>query len=286
VIDAQTSMGPVHLMVSDAERLSAFYIRHLGMRVTKSGGATVALGAGGRDLLVLSEDASATRAFGTTGLYHFALLVSSRAELARSLRHLVSTRTELQGAADHGVSEALYLADPDGNGIEIYRDRPRAEWPRVGGVLQMGVDPLDFEGLMSEPDGDSRLDTGADRMDALDPATVMGHVHLHVANLAAAEAFYSDVLGFDVMQRYGRGALFVSAGGYHHHVGLNTWAGVGLPPAPVGSLGLQHFTVKLAGEAAKASTLAVLREARAETAEDEAGILVRDPSGNALLLTT
>src|SRR5262249_52339793 len=154
----------------------------------------------------------------TTGLYHFAILVPSRADLARSLMRLVETETVLQGAADHGVSEALYLADLDGNGIEIYRDRPRAEWPVVDGPatalgagrLRMGADPLDFDNLAS----------AAAPGPVLPPGTVIGHVHLHVARLDEAQQFYVDVLGFELMQRYGPSALFVSAGGYHHHIGL------------------------------------------------------------------
>ena len=277
-------MGPVHLTVSDAERLSAFYVRHLGMRVLKRDTIQVRLGAGGRDLLVLTESRKAGRPFGTTGLYHFALLVSSRIELARSLRLLLDTGTPMQGASDHGVSEALYLADPDGNGIEIYRDRPRADWPRAQGALQMGVDPLDLDSLMRELDAPSSGAAAEADPHALDSATMMGHVHLQVANLALAEAFYCGVLGFDVTQRYGRGALFVSAGGYHHHLGLNTWAGVGLPPSPPGSLGLGRFVVQLAGDAELSAVRGRLREGNVDMTDEEAGVLVHDSSGHAVFL--
>ena len=137
----------------------------------------------------------------------------------------------MQGAADHGVSEALYLADEDGNGIEIYRDRPRDEWPVVDGQLRMGADPVDLDALLAEAGK-------ADSTAGLAAGTVIGHVHLHVARLQEARAFYVDVLGFELMQRYGPSALFVAAGGYHHHIGLNTWAGVGAPPPPPGAIGL------------------------------------------------
>jgi catechol 2,3-dioxygenase len=246
------------------------------MRLLSEEGGTVRLGAGTRALLNLHERRDATRATGTTGLYHFAVLVPSRLDLARSLRRLVETNTPLDGASDHGVSEALYLSDPDGNGIEIYRDRPRAEWPRVNGRLNMTVDPLDVEGLLAE---------SAPADDGLDPDTVIGHVHLHVSSLPEAEAFYAGVLGFDVTERYGRGALFVSAGGYHHHLGLNTWAGVGLPPAPEGSLGLRRFEIRFPDAASRATVVERVRAASIPAAQSEDGVIVRDPSGNALLLS-
>jgi catechol 2,3-dioxygenase len=212
-----------------------------------------------------------------TGLYHFAILVPSRRDLARALRRLVAADTVMQGAADHGVSEALYLADSDGNGIEIYRDRPRTEWPYAAGQLRMGADPLDLDGLLAE----ARSGNGA----GLAAGTVIGHVHLHVSRLAEAERFYVGVLGFDLMQRYGPSALFVSAGGYHHHIGLNTWAGVGAPPPPPGAIGLRHFDVLLPDAAA---LLDVEQRLTAEALPIEPaadGFIVRDPSRNAIHFT-
>src|SRR6185436_3716477 len=145
VIDPHAASGEVHLTISDLDRSLQFYQAHLGFTVHQRGDGTARLGAGGPDLLVLVQSTSAPRVRGTTGLYHFAILVPSRGDLARALRRLVATGTAMQGAADHGVSEALYLADPDGNGIEIYRDRPRAEWPYAGAQLRMGADPLDLD---------------------------------------------------------------------------------------------------------------------------------------------
>jgi len=190
---------------------------------------------------------------------------------------MVETDTVLQGVADHGVSEALYLADPDGNGIEVYRDRPREAWPIVNGRLHMGADPLDLDGVLAE-------DGGGDGR-GLAPGTVIGHVHLHVSRLADAERFYVDVLGFELMQRYGPSALFVSAGGYHHHIGLNTWAGVGAPPPPPGAIGLRHFVVKLPAEAARADVETRLRSARVPFDTTPEGVLVHDPAGHAILFT-
>src|SRR4051794_1529890 len=237
VIDPGARIGAVHLTITDLRRSVRFYETHLGFTVHRRDERTAWLGAGGPDLLILSQCETAPRVRGTTGLYHFAILVPSRADLSRSLRRLVATETIMQGAADHGVSEALYLADPDGNGIEVYRDRPRNEWPVVEGRLRMGADPLDLDALFDEGEGDAARGLAAE--------TVIGHVHLHVSHLHESERFYVDVLGFELVQRYGPSALFVSAGGYHHHIGLNTWAGVGAPPPPPGVIGLRHFVVKM-----------------------------------------
>jgi catechol 2,3-dioxygenase len=257
-----------------------FYEEHLGFAVLHRQAGLASLGvpgpARGETLLQLSGSADAPHVSGTTGLYHFAILVPSRAHLARALRRLVETGTRLQGAADHGVSEAIYLADPDGNGIEIYCDRPRHEWPIVDGHLHMGVDPLDLDALLDESaDADpARLAEG----------TTIGHVHLHVSDLSAARSFYVDVLGFELMQRYGPSALFVSAGGYHHHIGVNTWAGVGAPAPPPGAVGLRHFTVGLPDVSALEDVAARLHAAGTPVETIGGAILTEDPSSNAILL--
>jgi catechol 2,3-dioxygenase len=279
VIDPGTHIGAVHLTISDLRRSVLFYEAHLGLVVHRRDDRTAWLGAGGPDLLILSQCETAPRVRGTTGLYHFAILVPSRADLSRSLRRLVETGTVMQGAADHGVSEALYLADEDGNGIEIYRDRPRAEWPVVAGQLRMGADPMDLDALLAEAGG---ADSGA----GLARGTVIGHVHLHVSRLADAEAFYVRLLGFELMQQYGPSALFVSAGGYHHHIGLNTWAGVGAPPPPPGAIGLRYFVVTLPNETALAALVERLRAAGVPPERLEGGLLIHDPAKNAILLET
>ena len=275
MIDPHAAIGEVHLTISDLDRSLRFYQSHLGFTVHQRTDRTARLGAGGPDLLVLSQCENAPRVRGTTGLYHFAILVPSRADLARALRRLVETDTVMQGAADHGVSEALYLADPDGNGIEVYRDRPRAQWPYVGGALRMGADPLDLEAILAESAGDDR--------GGLASGTTIGHVHLHVSRLADAERFYVEVLGFELIQRYGPSALFVSAGGYHHHFGLNTWAGVGVPPPPPGALGLRHVVVRMTAAGA-AAVVDRLRAAAVPVESTRDGVLVHDPAGNAILL--
>jgi catechol 2,3-dioxygenase len=276
VIDPQTAIGEVHLTISDLDRSLRFYQNQLGFTVHNRTDRIARLGAGGADLLVLSECEHAPRVRGTTGLYHFAILVPSRADLARALRRLVDTDTVMQGAADHGVSEALYLADPDGNGIEVYRDRPREQWPYVGGELRMGADPLDVESILASRAGDDRAGLAAE--------TTIGHVHLHVSRLAEAERFYVDLLGFELMQRYGPSALFVSAGGYHHHFGLNTWAGVGAPPPPPGALGLHHVNLRMTTQGA-AAVVDRLRAAGVPFESTAEGVMVHDPASNAIVLT-
>jgi catechol 2,3-dioxygenase len=279
VIDPGTTIGAVHLTISDLRRSIRFYETHLGFSVHRRDDRTASLGAGGADLLVLTQCETAPRVRGTTGLYHFAILVPSRADLARSLRRLVATDTIMQGAADHGVSEALYLADEDGNGIEIYRDRSRDQWPIVGGHLRMGADPFDLDALLTEA---GRADSAA----GLPAGTTIGHVHLHVSRLEDAHAFYVDLLGFELMQRYGPSALFVAAGGYHHHIGLNTWAGVGAPPPPPGAIGLEHFVVMLPDDAARDSVVGRLTAAGIVPEPVDGGLLVHDPAKNAILLKT
>jgi catechol 2,3-dioxygenase len=280
-IDANTSVGPPALTVADLQRSERFYSDVLGMRVLGRGDGTLTLTADdATPLLELTELPGARpKPARATGLYHFAVLVPSRLDLARSLRRLAEMRYPLTGASDHLVSEALYLDDPDGNGIEIYRDRPRAEWPHLNGQLQMAVDPLDIDGILGELEHDDRPWNG------LDPQTRMGHMHLHVANLRQAEEFYCGVLGFDVMVRYGPSALFVSAGGYHHHLGLNTWAGVGAPPPPEGSAGLRWFAVRLPNAEALDQIVARVHAADLATEPIDAGLLLRDPSGNGVVLT-
>jgi catechol 2,3-dioxygenase len=273
-------MGAVGLRVRDAQAAVDFYGRLLGLQTsTNSAGKTVEVTTTmGEPLLRLWVDPEAApRPRRSTGLYHFALLVPTRADLGVALMTLIEGGYPLEGAADHLVSEAIYLADPEGNGIEIYRDRPRTEWPRLDGKIEMATDPLDADGLMQE--GRTR---GAER--GLAGGTRMGHVHLNVADLAAAEAFYCGLLGFDLVTRYGESAAFVSAGGYHHHIGFNTWAGRGAPSPPSDSRGLVYATVLLPGDESLAAVRARLDPATTAYEERDNGLLVHDPSGNGILL--
>jgi catechol 2,3-dioxygenase len=250
-------IGRVRLRVADLERVQGFYERAIGLRELERDGDTVALGADSPLVELVHDPGAPPKPPRTTGLFHLAILVPARPDLARAVQRVVQTGARFSGASDHFVSEAMYLSDPEGNGIELYRDRPREQWEYgPDGELRMGTVALDLDSLMAElpADEDSRMPEG----------TVMGHVHLHVADIAGAEAFYAGELGLDVIVRSYPGALFVSRGGYHHHVGLNTWAGVGAPPPPPGSRGLERFELRLDGGA----------EPR----------LATDPSGNRLLL--
>ena len=273
-IAPQTTVGAVHLTVADLDRSECWYAHALGLDAARDDGMA-RLSVGGSELLVLYEERGAQPVRGHTGLYHYALLVPERSDLARWLAHVAQERIPLTGLSDHFVSEAIYLRDPDGHGIEIYRDRPRERWEHVGNTIRMGVEPLDVEDLLSASGGGT----------ALVPAgTRMGHVHLHVADLAAAAAFYRDALGFDEMARLGDQALFLSAGGYHHHIGTNTWAGHGATPPPPGSAALRHATIVLPDAAERDRVAGRAADAGAEPVEVAGGILVRDPSENALLL--
>jgi catechol 2,3-dioxygenase len=273
-------MGAVHLRVPELERSLSFYQDHLGFKIHRSEWDMAVLGAGGSDLLILNQDRRAQRSLGTTGLYHFAIQLPTRRDLANALRNIVETKTPVQGFADHHVSEAIYLEDPDQNGIEIYRDRPRDEWLGQDGLLKMGTDPLDVEGILSE------LGLKEDSSPKLPEQTKIGHVHLHVSHIHQDETFYRDVLGFDLMQRYGSSASFLSAGGYHHHIGINTWQGVGAPAPPHGSVGLEHFTILLPDQDELDRITERLKTFDHPFEITDEGILLRDPSDNGILLKT
>lgn len=278
-IDPQTSMGRVRLRAADRDRMQSFYERAIGLRPLVQEGDTVTLGAEGGPPAVelVSTPDAPPRPGRTTGLFHLAILVPTRAELAQALRRVVETGWRLTGASDHLVSEALYLDDPEGNGIEIYRDRPREEWRYHGDQLQMATLPLDLESVMGELDGNGHAEIA--------PGTRIGHTHLNVASIGDSDRFYVDEVGFDPTVRGYPGALFVSAGGYHHHLGLNTWAGEGAPAPPRGSRGLDWFEVVLPDADALARTRERLGAADVALEEREQGLVAVDPSGNQMLLT-
>jgi catechol 2,3-dioxygenase len=281
-LPADTSVGAVRLRVADLDASRAFYERVLGLGELERDGAALALGLEGGPPLVELEAApdAPRRPARSTGLFHLAILVPTRADLARALVRVAGAGWRLTGASDHLVSEALYLDDPEGNGIEIYRDRPREQWPRERGEVQMATLPLNLDSLVGEL-GEGLREPGASEMPA---GTTIGHVHLQMSELAAAEAFYAGALGLDVTVRSYPGALFVSAGGYHHHVGLNTWQSQGAPPPPDGALGLDRYELLLPSLAERDAAAARLADAGDEPFEVDEGVLVRDPSGNRTLL--
>ena len=277
-IPAATTVGAVHLSVADLERSVAFYERAVGLRVRERGAGRAALGAGGADLLVLREQPGARPARRASGLFHFALLLPERADLARWLLHAARSRVPLTGASDHFVSEALYLRDPDEHGIEIYWDRPRTSWE--GQVRErLTSDPLDTDDLLATL-GDPEEDPGG----ALPDGTVMGHVHLRVGDVPAAAAFYADVLGFESMATLGTQASFLGAGGYHHHLGLNSWESRGAGQPPAGTATLELATIVLPDRASRDRLAEQVASAGHEPVATDGGLLVHDPSGNPLAL--
>jgi catechol 2,3-dioxygenase len=281
-LSPETHIGSVHLTVADLDSQRSFYERALGLEVLERDGQTLLLGPhGGPVILELTGDPDAPRRpHGTTGLFHFAVLVPERADLAQALRRVIEAGWRFTGASDHLVSEALYLNDPEGNGIEIYRDRPREEWPRnEEGVIQMATLPLDLDGVLGEVDGGQPVPR------QMPAGTHIGHIHLQVANLRDAEAFYVQALGFDVMVRTYPGALFVAAGGYHHHIGLNTWESEGGSPPPEGSTGLRSFEVVLPSREEAERVTARARESGAEVTTGNGTAIVLDPWRDAVLLT-
>ncbi|HEY2603194.1 MAG TPA: VOC family protein [Thermoleophilaceae bacterium] len=282
MLPPETRIGSVNLTVADLGAQQQFYERTLGLRELGRDGQTVSLGPdGGPAILELTGDPDAPRRpHGTTGLYHLAVLVPSRVDLGHALRRVIEAGWRFTGASDHLVSEALYLRDPEGNGIEIYRDRPRDEWARNDeGVIQMATLPLDLDGVLGE------VDPAQPAPRLMSFGTQIGHVHLQVANIHDAEAFYAGGLGFDVTVRSYPGALFVSAGGYHHHIGLNIWESAGASPPPPGSTGLRSFEVVLPSAEDARRVADQARAAGAEVQAGEGATIALDPWRDAVLLT-
>ena len=277
-IAAATTMGAVALTVADLDGMRRFYEQAIGLRTIDQEEDLVRLGADERTVLVElhgrgGAPPSPPRA---TGLFHLALLVPERAELARAIRRVTEAGRRFSGASDHFVSEAMYLDDPEGNGIELYRDRPREEWYDPDGGFRFGTVPLDLDAVLAEMPADP--DPG------MPAGTGMGHVHLRVHDIAAARAFYEGVLGFDVMVDEIPTALFISAGGYHHHLGMNVWHSAGGAPPPPESRGLRHYEVVVPGAGEVERVAARMEQAGAAPVRDADGVHVTDPSGNRLLL--
>jgi len=281
--------GYVHLYVADLERQITFYTRVIGLQVHWQRGRSAGLGSGGADVLRLSEKPNGRRYRGVSGLYHLAILLPNRRELARLIARLFTLRYP-NAPTDHIMTKSTYLNDPEGNGIEIYVESPEdglfvAQGDvfvarRADGSLSDGREPLDLEALFAHLTHDEDLNA------PLPPETRIGHIHLHVGDLKAAMHFYHNQLGFDhmgLMRAFGMG--MVSAGGYHHHIGFNIWQGQGAPPAPEDALGLRHFTFVLPNRTALEALTARLGEENLPFEVVEEGILVRDPSRNAMILS-
>jgi catechol 2,3-dioxygenase len=287
-IHPATSIGHVSLTVANLENQIKFYMQALGFQLHWRDGNRAGLGAGGADLLRLTEEPKLKRYRGVTGLYHFAVLFPNRRELARAMARLFTLKY-LNHPTDHIMTKTTYLDDPEGNGIELYAESPEdGTWTlkdgeyitrRADGTLSDGREPLDVEALFKH------LKEG-DRLDAPIPQeTRMGHIHLHVRDLHEAVDFYHDVIGFDVMGVIDAFRMaFVSAGGYHHHVGLNTWQGEGAPPPPAGAVRMRYFTVELPDQKALDDVLARVDAAGIASNQTDIGLLVHDPSENGVVL--
>jgi catechol 2,3-dioxygenase len=271
-------LGAVHLTVTDLDRSISFYEDAIGLRLHRRENSVAAMGVGEEALLVLYEEPGARRAGGHAGLYHYALLFPSREELAHAALRLAATRTRIQGASDHGTHEAIYLPDPDGNGIELAADRPRERWPQTL-EYDGGPHPLDLDGLLA-------VAAGEEPRSVAGPGLAIGHMHLHVGDLERGLGFYRDVLGFEQRAFIPGAAAFVAAGGYHHHLGFNVWRGEGVPPAPQDRVGLRHWTVVLEEQEQVAAVAERVRAAGIATEEHERGFLVRDPWEIAVLFVT
>jgi catechol 2,3-dioxygenase len=277
IIDPETTIGLVSLSVADLARSLAYYQHNIGLAVLDSGDGSATLGTGTTPLLRLQETPGARLVRRATGLYHFALRVPTRRDLARVIVHFAETRTPIDGASDHLVSEALYLSDPDGHGIEVYHDRPRSAWYDANGAFRMDTIRLDIEAILGE------LEAGEPAWSGLAAGTDMGHIHLQVADIAAAERFYIGVLGFERMAGM-PSASFLSAGGYHHHIGMNTWAGVGAPAPPEGAARLLSYELRLPSAAALDAVLERVRAVGIALVEQGQAWALRDPSHNLVLL--
>ncbi|RCW49041.1 VOC family protein [Paenibacillus prosopidis] len=282
-MDPNITLGEVRLKVSQLDRSIQFYQEVVGLKVLKQDEVKriASFTADGQTtLLVLEEipNAVVPQRRSHAGLYHFAILLPDRHSLSLALRNLIQSGIHI-GQADHLVSEALYIADPDNNGIEIYADRPRDQWKQdAGGNYVMASDPIAWESLLAESEGSE--------WKGLPQGTVIGHIHLHVGDLRQSRAFYEGKLGFDVVGDYAQmSAVFVSAGGYHHHIGMNIWAGTGATLPPADTVGLSYFTIVFTTAESRELLLSHLRSEGVTFVEKGDAYVVHDPSGNAIHLT-
>ncbi|MFD2925199.1 VOC family protein [Halobacillus naozhouensis] len=276
--EPNTFVGHVELKVQNLEASIKFYKEVLGFQILEQSERRASLTANGkRPLLTIEQPQPAgPKEANRSGLYHFAILLPNRLELAKILKHFAEQNQQL-GASDHLVSEALYLNDPDGNGIEIYTDRESSTWNWQNNEVIMTVDPLDAEDILAELEGES--------WGGMPEGTVMGHIHLHVSELQKTEEFYNKGLGFDVVCRFGKQALFMSTGNYHHHIGLNTWAGVGAPASSEQSAGLKVFSLVFSSEEARQEVIEQVQRLGYEVKNEDGSFVTKDPSGNLIKLT-
>ncbi|MEH7480056.1 VOC family protein [Neobacillus drentensis] len=268
-------VGEVNIKVKNLDYALTFYQNIMGFQILEKSDRKAVLTTDGKNpLLTLEQPKDVVAKTGrSSGLYHFAILLPSRADLSVFLRHMIQTGYPL-GAADHYVSEALYLNDPDGNGIEVYRDRPSSEWRWNNGLVEMATEELDGNGIIAESDAE---------WSGLPAGTVMGHIHLHVSNLKKAEEFYTKGLGFEIVSYYPQ-AAFLSTGRYHHHIAINTWQGEGAATPPKNSVGLNWYSLVFPDESARENAIKQLKQLGAQISEEAEFFVTEDPSGNQIRL--
>lgn len=268
-----TYTDEVGLKVLDLDGMKKFYQEIIGFEVISEEGNEVQLGTDGKSLLsLIAAEGIVPKKGRYSGLYHFAILLPNRKELGKILLHLQNQGIRV-GSSDHLVSEALYLSDPEGNGIEIYSDRDPEEWSWSNGEVAMTVDPIDAEGILRE------AGLANESWSGMPSGTLMGHVHLHVSNLPEAQKFYTEGIGFEVVTEMGGQALFLSDQKYHHHIGLNIWNGIGIPALPENEAGLDFFTLVFAEEAKRSEMANRLRALSAEVTEADGYWETQDPAG-------
>ena len=287
-IHPATMIGHVSLTVANLENQILFYQQALGFQLHWREGNKAGLGAGGVDLLLLTEEPNLKKYRGVTGLYHFAILFPNRRELARAVARLFALKIR-NSPTDHIMTKTTYLDDPEGNGIELYAESPedgswtlkdgKYETRRKDGSWSDGREPLDVEALFTHLKEDDKLDV------SIPPETRVGHMHLHVRDIQEALDFYHGIIGFDVMGHAKEFQMaFVSAGGYHHHIGLNTWQGTGAPPPPPDAVGLRHFTIDFSNQQALNEVIARVDQAGIASNKIAEGLLLYDPSQNGVVL--
>ncbi|MDQ0230879.1 VOC family protein [Metabacillus malikii] len=269
-------VSEVSIKVGDLTKSLQFYEQIVGLKLLEKAGSIATLTADDRTpILKLEQPEGVTpKEEKTVGLYHFALLLPTRKDLSEYLRHILKIGYPI-GAADHHVSEALYLNDPDGNGIEIYRDRPDSEWIWKDGLVHMTTEQLDGNAILAESSGEwSRLPSN----------TKMGHIHLHVNDVKRAETFYTELLGFEVVSYYPQ-AAFLSSGNYHHHIAINLWQGADAKKPSHNSVGLNWYTIVYPNVQTLDRIVANLKQQDVPITENNQFIETEDPSGNKIRLT-